>query len=135
MGQRLVAACGAKGMIEERINKLRSFYSQKRDKILESLSNYFPSEVSWTEPEGGFYTWVELPTGMNSKELLITAIEEENVAFVSGGAFETDTPSQNAFRLSFSQPSLEEIEEGIYRLSKVIKKELSKETESQRCIG
>lgn len=135
LGQRLVTACGEAGMIEDQIQKLRGFYQRKRDKTLEALNEYFPPEVSWTKPEGGFYTWIELPENLDSKELLFTALEEENVAFVSGRAFQTNGQGQNAFRLSFSQPSLEEIEEGLARLGGLIKKELSKKSGTQRHIG
>ncbi|ADL11752.1 PLP-dependent aminotransferase family protein [Acetohalobium arabaticum] len=134
MGQRLIAACGREGIIDNQIKKLCRLYRRRRDKTMESLNKYFPPEVNWTEPEGGFYTWVELPPYLNSKDLLFKAIEQ-NVAYVSGEAFSSSGQKQNAFRLSFSQPTLEEIEEGIYRLSEVIKTELNSfEARNQRCI-
>lgn len=135
MGQRLITTCGENGLIKNRIQKLRDFYQQKRDKTLGALEEYFPAETTWTEPKGGFYSWVELPETIDSKELLFKAIKEENVAFVSGSAFQTNGQGKNAFRLSFSQPDLDEIEEGIYRLGKLINKELEKKTKSQRHIG
>ncbi|MBM7624021.1 PLP-dependent aminotransferase family protein [Sporohalobacter salinus] len=133
MGQKLVTTCGREGIIDDQIKKLRQLYCSRRDMMMKSLKEYFPSEVRWTEPEGGFYTWVQLPTFLNSKDLLFKAIEE-NVAYVSGTAF-SNNQGQNAFRLSFSQPTLDEIEEGIYRLGKIIKKELnSSRVRNQRCI-
>lgn len=134
MGQQLVTACGKEGIIDKQIKKLCRLYRSRRDRMMESLNEYFPPEVSWTEPEGGFYTWVELPPYLNSKDVLFKAIEQ-NVAYVSGEAFSSSKQKQNAFRLSFSQPTLEEIEEGIYSLSEVIKAELNSfEARNQRCI-
>ncbi|KXS45804.1 MAG: GntR family transcriptional regulator [Candidatus Frackibacter sp. T328-2] len=134
IGQRLITACGEAGIIDQQINKLRDFYRKKRDVTLESLTKYFPQEATWTEPEGGFYTWVELPGFLNTKEILLKAIEE-NVAFVVGSAFQVNGKGHNAFRLSFSQPDIDEIEEGIYRLGKIIKGEIAKRSGNQKCIG
>ncbi|MGM0471849.1 MAG: PLP-dependent aminotransferase family protein [Bacillota bacterium] len=134
MGQRLIAACGEEGIIDRQIKKLQKIYRQRRDVILDSLNKYFPAEVSWTKPEGGFYIWVDLPEGINSKELLYKAIDE-NVAYVTGSAFHIDNGGENSFRLSFSQPNIDEIEEGIKRLGWLIDQELeSHAIRSQRCI-
>ena len=49
---------------------------------------------------------------------------EENVAYVPGAPFFADGKGQNTMRLSFCYPSEENIEEGIKRLSNVIKKKI-----------
>ncbi|MCK8824385.1 aminotransferase-like domain-containing protein [Fuchsiella alkaliacetigena] len=134
IGQRLITVCGERGIIDKHIIKLRKLYRQKRDRILAALEKYCPEEVSWTEPKGGFYCWVKLPKTMNSRDLLVKAIEKD-VAFVNGAAFSPNGGGQNAFRISFSQPCLAEIDEGISRLGGVITEEMAKlNSKSQRCI-
>jgi len=49
---------------------------------------------------------------------------QKGVAYVHGRAFYTDEGGRNAMRLNFSNPSDEEIREGIKRLAEVIKKRL-----------
>ena len=87
------------------------------------MKKFFPSEVTWTQPDGGLFLWVVLPEEMQSKNLLKKALEKK-VAFVPGQTFSTDGKIDNTMRLNFSNASDENIEEGIKRLSEVIKDEL-----------
>lgn len=91
--------------------------------MLEALDKYFPAEAIWTKPEGGFFIVVTLPENIETGEMLKEAIEE-NVAYVPGGPFFVDGKGKNTMRLSFCYPSEEDIEEGIKRLGRVIKKKI-----------
>ena len=91
--------------------------------MLKALSKYFPSEASWTKPEGGFFVFVTLPEYIDVDEMFPEAIEE-GVAYVSGSAFFANGKGKNTMRLSFCYPKEEDIEEGIKRLGKVIKKRI-----------
>jgi len=113
------------GKLEENIKSNIQIYKEKRDVMLNALEKYFPSEVAWTEAHGGFFIFATLPEYMNADEMFKEAIKE-NVAYVIGSAFFADGKGQNTMRLSFCYPSVEDIEEGIKRLSKVIKKKMKK---------
>ena len=41
-------------------------YRERRDAMIESLATMLP-EATWTHPDGGFYVWLTLPEGINSK--------------------------------------------------------------------
>ena len=71
-------------------------------------------------PEGGLFSWVTLPEGVDAAELLQRSLSEVGVAFVPGGAFHPDGSGANTLRLSYSLPSAERIEEGVWRLSKML---------------
>jgi len=49
---------------------------------------------------------------------------EEGVAYVVGSGFHADGGGRNAMRLNFSFPSEAEIEEGVRRLGRIVKKHL-----------
>ena len=88
------------------------------------IAEYFPEEIKHTKPpEGGMFLWITLPEGISSLDLFDLAIKE-NVAFVLGNAFYVDIGGNNTLRLNFSNSDEEEIEEGIKRLAKIIKKSL-----------
>ncbi|MGO1593191.1 MAG: PLP-dependent aminotransferase family protein, partial [Ancrocorticia sp.] len=74
-------------------------------------------------PEGGFYTWVKLPKGLDAQSMLPRAVTQL-VAYVSGTAFYADGQGHDHMRLSFCYPTPESIEEGVRRLSVVIQNEL-----------
>ncbi len=79
-----------------------------------------PSEVTWTEPQGGFSLLVMLPPGMDAGALLPQAVER-GVAFTPGAPFFVDGGGERTLRLSFSSVAAGRIEEGVRRLAETIK--------------
>lgn len=111
------------GKLEENIKSNVQIYKKKRDVMLNALEKYFPKEATWTKPQGGFFVVATLPEYIDTGEMFKEAIEE-NVAYVPGAPFFADGKGQNTMRLSFCFPSVEDIEEGIKKLGKVIKKKI-----------
>ncbi|OKL50569.1 PLP-dependent aminotransferase family protein [Boudabousia marimammalium] len=103
------------------VKQYRGMYKARRDAMLESLEEYMPS-CSWTVPQGGFYTWVTLPKGLDAKEMLPRAVAGL-VAYVSGTAFFADGQGRDHLRLSYCFPPPEEIREGVRRLARVVNRE------------
>lgn len=104
-------------IFDSHVRRLRATYKERRDAMLQALSDFFPGTVSWTKPEGGMFVWLELPEGTCGVALLERAIKEANVAFVPGAAFFADRSGRNTLRLSFSVTKPERIREGIRRLA------------------
>ncbi len=88
--------------------------------MLESMKAYFPDGVTWTEPEGGLFLWIELPKHMSAEKLLPKAIDLK-VAYVYGQPFFPSGEGENTLRLNYCNASPEKIEEGIKRLGKLFK--------------
>ncbi len=107
--------------LEEYRNRLR----ERRDTMLAGLKSYFSDLGSWTRPDGGFFIWLELPEGMNTMTLLHEAVERE-VAFVPGTAFTAGDGAQNGLRLSYSNVTPTQIEEGLPRLAAAVRAVLKK---------
>ncbi|MBZ5653823.1 MAG: PLP-dependent aminotransferase family protein [Acidobacteriia bacterium] len=112
--------------LDEHIKLIRRVYGERRDVMLRAMEENFPSEVTWTRPQGGLFLWVTLPEGMDCHELFEAAIKE-NVAFVPGESFYASNghadEGRRHFRLNFSNASPEQITEGIRRLGVAIKKQ------------
>jgi 2-aminoadipate transaminase len=115
-----------RGLLKSHISMIIDLYRKKRDIMIRALEEYMPegAGIDWTHPEGGLFLWLTLPEGMDAGELFPKAVEK-NVAYVVGSAFHFDRSGQNTMRLNFSYPSEEQIDEGIKRLSGLIKQELS----------
>lgn len=103
------------------VKVFRSMYKERRDACLDALEEFLP-ECSWTVPQGGFYTWVTLPEGLDAKSMLPRAVKAQ-VAYVSGTAFYYDGSGGDHLRLSYCYPTPERIREGVRRLSTVVKAE------------
>src|SRR5215470_5580749 len=114
--------------LDEHIKLIRKVYGERRDVMLASLQEFFPSEVNWTRPKGGLFLWVTLPVGMDCHDVFDAALKE-NVAFVPGDCFYAANGHQDEgrrhFRLNFSNAQPEQIREGVRRLGVAIKKQLA----------
>ncbi|MBZ4655397.1 MAG: aminotransferase, partial [Peptococcaceae bacterium] len=123
LGQYLALYFMKEGYLRQHIACLTDIYRKKRDTMLQAMHRYFPAEVSWTEPQGGFFTFVTLPEGINTKTMLAKAVKYD-VAYVPGNCFFVNGQGHNTLRLAYSQVELEKIEEGIQRLARVIGEEI-----------
>jgi 2-aminoadipate transaminase len=115
--------------LDEHIKLIRRVYGERRDVMLHAMEENFPSEVTWTHPQGGLFLWVTLPEGMDCHQLFEAAIRE-NVAFVPGDSFYASNghaeDGQRHFRLNFSNAQPEQIREGIRRLGVAIRNQWRK---------
>jgi len=100
------------------IKAYREMYRERRDAMIGALAEHLP-DASWTVPDGGFYTWVRLPEGLDSKAMLPRAVTAR-VAYVPGTAFYANGGGQDHLRLSFCYPTPERIREGVRRLAGVV---------------
>ena len=109
--------------LNEHVEKIKAVYKVRRDLMLKTMEETFPAGVTWTKPEGGLFTWVVLPEGVNAKDIAPKCLEQ-NVAFVPGGSFFPNGGKDNHFRLNYSNATEERIVEGIKRMGAVLKASL-----------
>jgi 2-aminoadipate transaminase len=114
------------GFLDEHVKVIRATYKERRDVMLETMDEIWPSEVRWTRPEGGMFLWGILPEKMDAAELFKRAIEKK-VAFVPGAAFHPNGGGQNTMRLNFSYSSPETVREGITRLGLLLREEVARD--------
>jgi 2-aminoadipate transaminase len=101
--------------LDSHVAMLRKAYGHRRDAMISAMEQFFPSEVTFTRPQGGMFLWVSLPGGLSSLRLFEVAIGQK-VAFVPGTPFYVDGGGESNLRLNFSNASESEIETGIARL-------------------
>ena len=101
----------------------RGEYRQRRDAAQAAMKEFLP-DLTTTNPGGGFYLWVDLPKGINSKKMLPRAVDNL-VAYTPGTAFYGNGTGQEFLRISYSYPTPENIRVGVQRLAKTINDELA----------
>lgn len=106
--------------IEEHIEKIKAVYKKRKDLMIKTMEEEFPEGVTWTNPQGGLFTWVVLPEHLNAREIAVKALEK-NVAYVPGGAFFPNGGHENTFRMNYSNMPEDKIVEGIKRLGEVLR--------------
>ena len=112
-----------KGYLEQYLNKIRKEYAERKQLMQKSLKKHMPEEVTWTEPQGGFYFWLKLPQHMNATEILKDSVEKGAV-FVTGKTFDPEAKHNNYIRLAFSNMNKKDIDKGIQIISDAIKKNM-----------
>jgi len=108
------------GLFDKQIQQNVKYYRAKRDFMLARMDRYFPDEVTWTRPQGGFFIFVKIPGDMDAADLFRQAVEK-NVAFVTGQPFFVDGSGHNTLRLSYAQAGREDIEFAIRKIGNLIK--------------
>ena len=117
--QALVYEYCRRGHLDPHIQEIIPLYAVRRQAMLDAMEEYFPSDVTWTRPDGGFFLWVTLPKYMDTRKMFPKAAEH-NVTYVPGYAFFPEGSGQNTMRLSFSATNEDQIHEGVKRLAEVI---------------
>lgn len=112
-----LATCDWQGQIKA----FQELYRERRDAMIGALAEHLP-DATWTVPDGGFYTWVRLPDGLDAKAMLPRAVTAR-VAYVPGTAFYADGQGADHVRLSFCFPTPDRIREGVRRLAGVVSAE------------
>ncbi|HZC74945.1 MAG TPA: aminotransferase class I/II-fold pyridoxal phosphate-dependent enzyme, partial [Gaiellaceae bacterium] len=98
---------------EPNLDRVNGLLRERRDAMLDALARELPEDASWTRPDGGYFVWVDLPSGPDGSELLVEA-EEAGVTFVKGSDFfPGGRGGERALRLAFSFVSPDEIAEGV----------------------
>ncbi len=106
------------------VREFAKMYQGRWEAMRSALEEEMPEGCTWTIPEGGFYTWVTLPPGIDSKAMLSRAVEGL-VAYVPGTAFYYDGRGRDHLRLSFCYPDEDTIRLGVHRLAEVLRKEIA----------
>ena len=104
---------------EGHLQDIRRLYAVKCNRMLDDMEQKFSPAVTFNRPQGGLFVTAFLPEGMDAWPFVQEGIARK-VACVPGVAFVMDpqVPS-NAFRMNFSMPSLEQIDQGTDILGKL----------------
>ncbi|KRO23241.1 aminotransferase [Lactiplantibacillus fabifermentans DSM 21115] len=107
--------------LDAHIAKLNAAYKVKRDAMLTAMDRYFPKNVQYTRPNGGFFIWVTLPDNVDAHELLTDVIlPQAHVAYVPSSCQFASRKVKNGFRLNYTSLAPVTITRGIQRLGALL---------------
>jgi hypothetical protein len=119
------------GAYDRHLAAQRKRLRARRDALLAALARELPQGSSWTEPEGGFQVWLELPAPLDSRDIHADALRA-GVLVAPGFQFHCDGRPSRGFRLSIAQADEDAIREGVARLGRVVRERLSAGAEATR---
>ncbi|MFZ5944191.1 MAG: PLP-dependent aminotransferase family protein [Bacillota bacterium] len=104
--------------------KICDMYRERRDVMIESIDKFFPEGTKRTFPDGGLFTWAELPGAINTTELLLesTTNPDVKVSYIAGESFfiEGGGMGNNCMRISFGGVTPAQIRTGVEKLGNLI---------------
>jgi len=96
----------------EHVERLIEVYRAKRDAMLRGLAEGLGgTDYVVSRPEGGFFLWMRLPAGTDTKRLADLAVDAR-VQYTPGPAFFANGGGEDFIRLAFSYESPEKCYEG-----------------------
>jgi 2-aminoadipate transaminase len=113
-----------RGYLTPHLEQLNASHQRRADALMTALETHLGDIATWTEPEGGLFSWCVLPDALNTWELLDDAIQA-GVIYIPGGAFAVQGDKSNTMRLNFSKVAPAQFDEGLRRLRGVINNYLS----------
>ena len=113
LSQAVVHEFLTRGSFAPHLERMNDMLCQRRDAMLAALEKHFAG-AKWTRPEGGYFIWLELPFGTDTRAVLAGA---QGVTAVPGTEF---TAPANFLRLSYSYAAVDEIDEGVARLAAAV---------------
>ncbi|MCG8591763.1 MAG: PLP-dependent aminotransferase family protein [Proteobacteria bacterium] len=118
--QAALAAFIEGGHYDRHLGRLRKVLRSRAAALREALAEHMPEGARWTEPEGGYQVWVDLPGDVDTRDLLPEA-ERAGVLFAPGAQFMPDGRASSGLRLTVAQPDEEAIRRGVAALGQVIR--------------
>ena len=118
LGQAIVTELLGGGVLPRIVRHVVERLRERRDAMLDALERDLESAAVWTRPEGGYFVWLELASGVDACALRAQA-EAFGVSFVEGRDFfpAARPGGQHSARLAFSLASPAEIRDGVARLA------------------
>lgn len=88
--------------------------------ILRTIAKCFPAGTRFTQPEGGYFVWVELPAGIDALELHRVALSH-NVSIAPGHLFSSDRRFANHLRINFGHPDNAHVDAALRTVGQIAK--------------
>ncbi|GAB5055614.1 MULTISPECIES: PLP-dependent aminotransferase family protein [Pediococcus] len=107
----------SKYSLSNHLEKLRKSYRIKRDAMMKAMQQYMPNNVSYTKPQGGFFTWITVPENIDLESIQTKQLKPSfHVMVIPSTNLFPDKSHKNGARVSFSSVSLSQIDLGVQRL-------------------
>ena len=106
--------------LDAHVEKIKEVYGKRRTIMLDAMDEYFPEGIKFTRTDGGLFTWVTLPEGIDAAQLMKDVVLPNNVAYVPGEPFYPNGGNANHFRMNYACMPEDKIVEGVKRLGKAL---------------
>jgi 2-aminoadipate transaminase len=114
-----------RGLFDAHLKQICDIHRERRDVMMDCFKSMLPEGIRYVYPDGGLFTWAELPEHVDTTAMLDEA-KAQKVAYMPGREFfmEGQPIKNNCMRVSFGGVTPEKIKIGMERLAKVIRSKM-----------
>lgn len=117
---RVMAEYLAEDLLDAHIERANAIYRRKATAAVRAMREHCGPYVSFREPQGSFYLWVEIDDRVDWQRAAKLA-EREGIFFRPGERFMGDSGGRQFLRLAYSHVGIEVIENGIAKLGTILR--------------
>lgn len=110
-----------KSRYERMMRSARSAHAVSVARMVDTVTQLFPTDTRLSRPTGGFVLWAELPGKVNTAELIEPALAA-GVSFAPGSLFSASGKFSNCMRLNCAVKWDARVERGLKTLAKLVGK-------------
>jgi 2-aminoadipate transaminase len=119
LAESIVLSLCESGALDQNIAFVKGELKARCDALVGALNEKIP-EAEFVVPQGGYFLWLDLAAGTDTKALL-AASKDEGVSFVAGPDFMMEG-GLNSLRLSFAPVPAADAGEGVARIAAALEK-------------
>ena len=91
-----------RGGYDKHLRRLRQTLATRKARMIEAVGRHFPPGTRATQPEGGYFIWVELPVGCDTLLLHRWALQQ-GISIAPGPIFSASRNFAHCLRLNYGQ--------------------------------
>ncbi|HEX8018230.1 MAG TPA: PLP-dependent aminotransferase family protein [Flavobacterium sp.] len=111
------------GRYENHLRKIRQILNHNCSNYINTILESFPKGTKVSQPQGGFFLWIELDKKIDTAEFYHLAMKH-NISIAPGRIFSFQDQFSNCMRLSFGLPWTNELRQSIQTLGKLAAKSI-----------
>ncbi|SFB77684.1 DNA-binding transcriptional regulator, MocR family, contains an aminotransferase domain [Polaromonas sp. OV174] len=117
LAQQIAAEYLGAGRYPAGVERACAEYKKRMLALSSGLRAGLGSNIAFVQPQGGMFIWARVAVPVDAKRLFEAAVQC-GVLYVPGAAFYPENPDLGTLRLSYAAPDVEQIREGVARLTK-----------------
>lgn len=107
------------GGYDKHLRALRATLAAQQQRALRAIARHFPPGVRVTQPEGGYFLWLELPPAVDALALHRLALSQ-NISIAPGPLFSADQRFAHHVRLNYGHPTAQQLEPALKTLGRLV---------------
>jgi DNA-binding transcriptional MocR family regulator len=106
------------GGFDKHLRQLRATLAQRQALALRAVARHFPAGTRATQPEGGYFLWIELPQQVDALALQRLALSH-SISTAPGHLFSADRRFRHHVRVNYGHPSGAQLEGALKTLGQL----------------